>query len=355
MGWGDGRDTLYALSVSDGSVQWRQSYDSPQYGRHALGDEGLYSGPTSTPEYDPQTGHVYTLSIDGELRCWNARRRGQLVWRRNLYDDYGMQQRPQIGRSGQRDYGYTTSPLVQGDRLIVEVGGREGTLMAFDKRTGEALWGSACRDPAGHTGGPVPMTVEGIPCVCVLTLYRLLVARLDPGHEGETLAEYEWSTDFANSIATPAVQGSDVLITSGYNHESICRLHISLRGAEKVWEAPYHSKICSPLIYKGHVYWAWRSVYCLDWATGELRWQGGAFGDAGSCVLSADERLIVLAGRGELYLMETHVRSPHRYTELAGTPALFDDDAWPHVVLAGGRLYCKDRMGRLKVFAVRPP
>ncbi len=355
LGWAEGEDTLFALDVRSGQVRWRQSYASPQYGRNAVGDEGLYGGPTSTPEYDAQTGYVYTLSIDGELRCWNARRRGRLVWQRNLYDDYGMPQRPRIGRSGQRDYGYTTSPLVSGDWLIVEVGGNEGTLMAFDKRTGEARWGSVCRDPAGHTGGPVPITVDGIPCVCVLTLYRLLVVRLDADHEGETLAEYEWSTDFANSIATPAVEGSDVLITSGYNHETICRLHITPQGAEKVWEVPYHSKICSPVIYKGHVYWAWRSVYCLDFATGELRWQGGTFGDAGSCVLAADERLIVLADRGELYLLETHVRSPDRYTELVHIDAMFDNDAWPHVVLSGGRLYCKDRMGRMRTFGARAP
>lgn len=353
LGWVDGQDTLSGLSAADGSVRWRQSYASPQYGRHALGDEGLYGGPTSTPEYDPQTGYVYTLSIDGDLRCWNAGRRGSLVWRRNLYDDYGMPQRPKIGRSGRRDYGYTSSPLVQGEWLIVEVGGSEGTLMAFDKRTGAARWGSVCRDPAGHTGGPVPIEVEGIPCVCVLTLYRLLVVRLDAGHEGETLAEYEWATDFANNIATPAVAGSDVLLTSGYNHESICRLRISLGVANKVWEAPYHSKICSPIIHKGHVYWAWRSVYCLDFATGELRWQGGAFGDAGSCIVTADDRLIVLADRGELYLLETHVRSPKRYTELVHTDAMFDSDAWPHVVLSGGRVYCKDRMGRIRTFGLR--
>ncbi|MCL6505334.1 MAG: PQQ-binding-like beta-propeller repeat protein [Pirellulales bacterium] len=355
LGWNEGADTLSALDAATGEALWRQTYPSPQYGRHAVGDEGLYAGPTSTPEYDAQTGYVYTLSVDGELRCWNSRRRGRLVWRRNLYEAYGMPQRPQIGRSGQRDYGYTTSPLVHGDWLIVEVGGSEGTLMAFDKRTGDARWGSACRDPAGHTGGPVPITVEGIPCMCVLSLFHLVVVRLDAGHEGQTLAEYEWFTDFANSIATPAVEGSDVLVTSGYNHETICRLHITPQGVEKVWEAPYHSKICSPVIYQGHVYWAWRSVYCLDFATGGLRWQGGAFGDAGSCVLTADERLIVLADRGELYLLETHVRSPDQYTELARLAAMFDNDAWPHVVLSGGRLYCKDRMGHLMVYSVMPP
>ncbi len=352
MGWNRDRDTLFCLDASTGRPIWQQSYPSPRYGRKSLGDKGLYAGPSSTPEYDPATGLLFTLSNDGELRCWNAQAGGKLVWRRNLYDDYDPPQRPRVGRSGHRDYGYTSSPLVVGDRLIVEVGAADATLIAFDKRTGRELWRSEAGGPAGHTAGPVPISVEGVACVAVLRFEGLLVTRIDDGQAGRTVATYPWKTSFANNIASVAVHGSDVLLTSAYNHYAICRLTISLDGAKKVWEQPLASKICTPVVHDGHIYWSWQNLYCLDWETGRKRWQVGGFGDAGSCIVTADDRLIVLGNRGKLVLAETARRAAVKPNVLAIRDRLLTTDAWPHVVLAGGRLFLKDRAGRLLCFSV---
>ncbi|MGE0607820.1 MAG: PQQ-binding-like beta-propeller repeat protein, partial [Pirellulales bacterium] len=166
LGWHEGREHVVCLDIATGKTLWSESYPAPQYGRKATGDEGIYGGPSSTPEYDPATKLLYTLGADGDLHCWRtATGKQRKVWGKNLYQEYDPPQRPRFGRSGLRDYGYTSSPLVQGDVLIVEVGDEEGTLMAFDKRSGQRRWKSECIDAAGHSGGPVPMTVEGVPCV----------------------------------------------------------------------------------------------------------------------------------------------------------------------------------------------
>ena len=191
MGWRDEKDFVYCLNTKTGKEDWSVSYKCPQYGRLATGDEGLYSGPTSTPEYDEATGFLYTLSCDGDLICWDTNHRGQRVWSVNLYDTYSIHRRPKVGRSGQRDYGYTTAPLVHGDWVIVEAGADEGTLLALDKKTGQQIWLSEAKGPAGHTGGVVPMIVEGVPCVAVMTFQGLLVTRVDAGHAGRTVAQYE--------------------------------------------------------------------------------------------------------------------------------------------------------------------
>jgi outer membrane protein assembly factor BamB len=353
FGWFDGQDRLQAVDLKTGKKDWSSSYEAPPYARHATGDEGLYRGPSSTPEFDPATGILYTLGLDGELRALEIKDRGKLLWRVNLYDEYQMPQRPRIGRSGHRDYGYTTAPLVHGDWLIVEAGSPKGTLVALDKRTGKEVWTSACKRLAGHTGGLVLLTVAGKPCVAVLTLTHLLVARLDQGHVGETVAEYDWTTDFANNIATPAASGDKLLITSGYNHDTICCLKISLAGATKLWQQPYSSKICSPVIADGKVYFAYHRLHCLDLETGKQLWEGGSYGDAGSCIATADGRIIVWGGRGKLALVAGAGESPTEYRELASLPGeLFDTDVWPHVVLSGGHIFCKDREGRAKCFRV---
>jgi outer membrane protein assembly factor BamB len=347
MGWQADREHLICLNATSGKEIWKQSYAAPRYGRHAEGDQRIYSGTSATPEFDSQTGLLYTLGIDGDLHAWDTRDSGGKRWHVNLYDRYRAGKRPRVGRSGHRDYGYTTSPLVHGDWLLLEVGGPAGSVVAVDKRTGEHLWGSEQTDPAGHTGGLVPMQVQGVPCLVVLTHFHLLVVRLDHDQAGKTVVAFAWETDFANNIATPAVAGDHVIFTSAYNHHKIVKLKITLSGASKIWEQDYTSKVCSPVIHQGHVYWAWRSLHCLDLETGILTWQLPGFGDPGSCIVTADDRLITWADNGKLILSETAVRSPEQAKVLVEKDPIASTDAWPHVVIAGGQLLLKDRAGTL--------
>ncbi|MBC8353706.1 MAG: PQQ-binding-like beta-propeller repeat protein [Planctomycetes bacterium] len=349
-GWSEERDYLRCFDATTGREIWEQSYACPMYGRESEGDKGLYSGPSASPVFDQATGYLFTLSTDGHLNCWDTSKDGQRVWGVNFYDEFDVSQRPLVGSRRLRDYGYTASPLVHGEWVIAEVGDDEGNLIAFSKRTGKRVWTSQSKDPAGHTGGLVPIDVDDIPCVAVLTIHNLLVARLDKGHEGETLAEFPWATDFANSIATPAVVGNSVVITSEYNQYSICRIDISLEGAKLIWKQPYASGVCSPVVHKGYVYWCWRGLYCLDFETGKPIWRGGRFGDTASLLATADDRLVVWADRGELVLVESGLREPAGYKELARKRQIFENDVWPHIVLSGAKLYCKDRDGNLKCF-----
>jgi hypothetical protein len=178
--------------------------------------------------------------------------------------------------------------------------------------------------------------------------------RLDGQNAGQTVAEFAWATDYANGIATPAVHENFVLVTSGYNQNAIAKLKITLgSGAEQVWKQPVYSKICTPIIHDGHVYFASDTLRCLDFATGQEKWHGGNLGDAGSIILASDHRLIVWADRGTLQLVESASRSSNDYKRLAEMKELFDTEAWPHVVLADGRIYCKDREGNLKCLAIK--
>jgi outer membrane protein assembly factor BamB len=354
LGWEGGSDHLHCLDAASGKSVWAVSYKAPRYGRHATGDENAYAGPTSTPEFDPATGYLYTLSCDGDLHCWDTAGGGRKVWGINLYDRFRVPQRPATALEPDdlRDYGYTTSPYVHGDWLVVEVGSTEGTVMAFDNRTGERRWSSEYRGPAGHTGGLVPIVIEGIPCLAVLTYDDLLVVRLDPGNAGKTVATYPWKSAWANNVLTPAVDGDCLLISTKHTHNSICKLKVTLRGAQKVWEQPYASYVGSPTVAGGHVYMAAERLLCLDAGTGKLLWEGGSFGSGGACVVTGDGRLIVWSEQGRLALVEGAAKSPGAYKQLARVGHVFEGgSAWPHVVLANGLLYCKDRAGNLKCFA----
>ncbi len=351
-GWRDGKETVFCLSAQEGRILWSRSYACPRYGRYAVGDQGWYAGPTATPSLDPGTRALYTLGADGDLRCWDGGRNGARVWAVNLYDQYGAQRRPNVG-GGQRDYGFTTAPLVHRDLLLIAVGPPAGLVVAVDKRSGKRRWASECKDFAAHTGGMSPLDVEGLHCLAVLSLKRLVIIRLDAGHEGETLAEYPWQTDFANNLVTPTVVGHRVLLSSAYNISKTVLLNVTREGIHPEWESRRFSGVGSPVPYKDHVYLPFQTLRCLRMSDGAEVWSGGRFGPDGSCLVTRDGYVLV-GGSGKLAVVDTAVRSRDAYRERAtldGWSAR--NGAWPHVVFSDGRMYCKDRNGRLTCISVR--
>ena len=356
MGWEDGKDYIRCLNVVSGKTRWDASYSAPQYGRYAKGDQGLYGGVTSTPELCTETGLLFTLGNDGQLACWDVKQKGEQVWGFNLYDRFHVQQRPKIGRSSLRDYGYTSSPLVHDDWLIVEVGGDAGTLIGFDKRTGDVAWTSELSDPAGHTAGPVPVWVDGKPCVAILTLHHLAVVQLDEPNCGKTLATYPWQTVMAQNVASPVVVDSRLLATSGYSQAAMRLLEVKAGELQVVWESSEYSKVCSPVVYGDYVYFVNQSPICLDLQSGAVVWKGrGGLGDAGSCIATKDARLIFWGGRGELILAETANESTSAFKELTSKRVFHATDAWPHLALSDGRLFLKDGAGNLHAYQLGKP
>jgi len=353
MGWAPGgprggTDTLYGFDARSGRELWKQSYPCPRYGRVAVGDQGEYGGPTSTPSLDAATGLLFTLSTDGDLRCWDTIPRGKLLWAKNFYDAYKVGQRPGTG-DGRRDYGYTTSPLIRDGLLLVEVGAAEGTVMAFDKRTGQRRWASEYKGPAGHTGGLVPMNVAGADCLAVLALHHLVVMRLDTGHEGKTVATAKWETEFACNVPTPAAANGRILVTSGYNHKTATLFEVSSKGLRDAWHSTKHALTGSPVVYRDRLFLINDALQCLDLASGQLRWRVGSFGH-GSCLATADGKLIVF-GAGRLVLFDALA---DRSRELSRLDGVAPGTCYPHVVLADGVLCCKDKDGNLVCFSVRP-
>jgi outer membrane protein assembly factor BamB len=341
-----GTDTLYCIDAASGKDVWTQSYACLYQGRVSTGDASAYGGPSSTPAFDKATGLIYTVSIDGDMRCWDSRKGGALVWKLNFYDKYKVPRRPFVA-GGRRDYGYPGSVLIRGQSLLIEVGAPAGTVMGFDKTTGRQLWASQHAGPAGHTGGLVPMRVGGVDCIAVLTLRELVVMRIDKGNEGKTVATAKWQTEFACNISTPAASGDRVLVTSAYNNKASVMFKVAKGRIKPVWRAKYYSTNGSPLICAGRAYVVRGSLYCLDAETGKLLWEGGSFGD-GSCLATGDGKIIAF-GKGRASLIDASLAA-NSYRELARIDCGLRSTCYPHITLGAGLLCAKDRSGAMVCF-----
>lgn len=319
------RQMLVALDVDSGEVAWKQAL-GPAFSS-SYGD-----GPRSTPVIDD--GRVFAVDAHGRLSAVRARD-GEKIWSHHLESDFGARI-PSIG--------YASTPLVEGDHLLVEVGADGGAFVAFDKRTGELVWSSQS-DEAAYAS-PIALTSRGRRQIVFFSASGLFA--LAP-EDGSLLWHHSWSapcpaTGIPLNAASPVFVPPDRLfVSSAYgDQKGGAVLAISEREGRlevsRVWHAPLIDSETNTAVLVGRTLYGFKGsiLTALDADSGELRWSARGFG-RGS-LIAADGKLIVLGERGNLALVEA---SPVEYLELASAQVL-TGRSWTAPSLAGGRLFVRN-------------
>lgn len=319
--FGEGNnDVAAAYDAATGKQLWKVPL-----GRKFINDQG--NGPRSTPTVDGDM--VYTLTAEGRLAALNAAD-GKKVWEHDLRAKLGAQP---------PEWGISTSPLVEGNLLLVDVGGSGGkSLAAFDKKTGKTVWTSQ-NEMAGYSA-PIAITVGGVRQVVFFTGRALLgVAPKD----GKLLWRVPWRTDYDVNAATPVFVAPDKLyVSSGYGTgATLFQIKVAdgKVGVDEIWKSRrMKNRFSSAVLHNGHIYGFDESVLkCISAATGEEKWKESGFGH-GSLIL-ADGRLAVLSERCELLLVEA---TPEAYRE-KGRSQILSGRCWTAPTLANGRLYLRNQ------------
>src|SRR5262249_24401426 len=148
---------------------------------------------------------------------------GKKVWAKSLAEEYRM--RPTF-------FGVGTSPLVEGDLLLDNVGARGAGIVAFDKATGKEVW-KATDDEASYSS-PVAATVAGARHVFFFT--RAGLVDLDP-KDGKVRFSKDWRSRMNASVnaAAPLVIGDQVFLSASYGTGAVL-LRVGKDGAEEVWK-----------------------------------------------------------------------------------------------------------------------
>jgi len=323
MGNDGGVDTVWCLSADDGKPVWRHRYPCKPHD---------YAGPRCTPTVDGD--RVYTLSNRGHLFCLDAAT-GKVTW---------LVEVSKRLRAKPPRWGFACSPLVLGDRLIVDV----GPVAALEKTTGKILW-TAGSDEAGYAS---PMAFEHGGKTRLASFNKNGPIVVDAA-EGTVLARARWKTEWDVNAVTPIIQGDTLFYSSGYNTGAAV-FKFTGDGLEQVWRnrnMRNHANNC--VLWKGHLYGFDGQVNagaltCIDYETGEKRWSEPTL-KAGGLML-ADGVLVCMVASGDCALVKA---SPEACT-LLGRKNLFTrkDTCWTHPVLAGGRIYCRSHSGRLACLGV---
>jgi outer membrane protein assembly factor BamB len=305
-------------------------------------------GPNSSPAVDGSL--VYALGSQGTLVCVEADG-GKEKWRKDLPKDLGAEVSPGPGGPDKIGWGYSWSPLVDGDRLICTPGGAQGLFAALDKTKGDVLWRSKGLTDACTYSSPVVAEVAGV---------RQYVALVQDGvvgvaaKDGATLWEYRRDAAFPDVVCpTPLVKDNFVYITAWSGGGTLLKLTAD-RNKFKA-EAVYSDKEIAPphggvVLLDGYVYGCHdlRAWECQDFASGTIKWRSKPAALGAGSLIAADGRLYCLtAEKGEVALVEA---SPDEFKEvsrfvLPKKSALRKPSGkvWTHPVLSDGKLYLRDQ------------
>ena len=315
-----GEEFAVCLDAGNGEVLWRTRTDDNLVERQG-GD-----GPRATPAVDG--GMVYVFSAHGKLHALDSQT-GSRQWSHDLVSEFG-------GKKPR--WGFSASPLVEGDLVLIEAGGKGGqSLIAFDKTSGEVAWKTGSDNP-GYSS-PITTTIGQTHQAVFFTGYGLI--SVVPQH-GRVLWKHPWKTKHNVNAATPVfIPPNRFFISSGYGTGgSVVEVTATDGGYEvaEVWRnKEMKNHFATSIYYQGHLYGFDSSILkCLDAETGTEKWKTRGYGK-GSLII-ADGHLVILGEKGNLGLAAA---TPEGFVEKANT-WVFRSKCWTAPALADGRLYLRD-------------
>ncbi len=330
-----GKEVVHAADAGTGKELWSAPLDE------VFKDHQSPPGPRTTPVADGD--RVYVQSCRGEFRCLRAAG-GKPIWRVNFVKDFAALFIGEKGSAtGASRHGYTGPAVVDGQRIIVGVGGRDGaSVVCFDKLNGRVIWKSQ-NDVPGYSG-PVIATIAGVKQVVSFTSEAVI--GLDAG-DGGLLWRLPVRTAFGRHVTTPVVAGDMVLVAS--HQAGLIGIRLSRQGAalraERAWVAKASAiNFSSPVAVGNFLYGIGRSntLFCADVRTGENAWARRGFfsgmvrrGYASFVVMK--DNILVLTEGGQLLL----IAADPKQCRLIGKVKVCGRN-WCSPAYADGRLFLRD-------------
>jgi outer membrane protein assembly factor BamB len=309
---------VICLNSETGEIIWKGSYEVKTNTNHG-------PGARATPFID--NDRVYTYGRSGDLVCWNLID-GKMLWHKNVTDSGGVEP----------DWGYSSSPLVYGNKVIVQAGGK-ALAIAYDKLTGGVLWTSG-----NGPGGYAPLTFMKTDSTFLFFSGEAL-----SGINKETGVinwSVPWVVDYKMNASMPAYEGNTIFVTSGYD-KGCMAVKAETNKASVLWESKAIQGMHSdPLILNGYVYgYSGNSssnhgnLVCLRLSDGKEMWNSTAVGNG--TFAYADGFLVCFDIKGNLYLVEAKPDKFVKSGEFKKAMPSVRNPSWTAPVIANGRLYLR--------------
>jgi outer membrane protein assembly factor BamB len=281
------RELVESLDAATGASQWQYGYPTAY-----RDDFGFDEGPRAVPVV--ADGVVYTFGAEGELSAIGLQR-GERLWAEHTAAQF---------RVAKGFFGAAGSPLVEGGRVIANIGGEKAGIISFSARKGAVEW-TATQDAASYSS-PAGATIAGRRYAIFLT--RSGLVGLDPA-TGAVRFQRPWRARANASVnaATPIVVDDMIFISAEYGPgAAVLRLEGStlteLWSSNDVLSNHYATSVyANGVLYGFHGRQEYGpSLRAVDFRSGQVKWSEERFG-AGTVTLAGDQ-LVVVRENGELIL-----------------------------------------------------
>lgn len=317
MGLRGTREYVIAFDVATGKEVWATAHGGAF--RNDRGD-----GPRGTPTVDGTT--LYALGGNGDLSAIDVKT-GRIVWTMNVLEKFG---------GSNITWGISESPLVIGEKVLVNPGGPGASIVALNKKDGALIWKSQS-DRSGYSSA-IPVKVGDTTQVVFFTHQRAVGLDLK---DGKLLWEYGRAANDVANVATPVVRGNRVFISSDYGTGAgLLEIKADGKAEEIYFTKDMRNHHSSSILIGDHLYGFSSGILtAMNFDTGKVAWKDRSVGK-GSLVY-ADGNLYALSENGVVGLIEA---TPDGYRE-KGRFRITQNSlpTWTHPVVAGGRLYLRDQ------------
>jgi outer membrane protein assembly factor BamB len=327
MGSKGGAEYAMALDANGGKPLWET-----KIGAVAKDGPPSYPGPRCTPTVDGD--RVYVLGSDGDLACLDLG--GKVIWQKNLEKDLG-------GKRG--IWAYSESPLIDGDVLVCTPGDATATLAALNKKTGAVIW--TAQVPEGGVAAYASVIIAEAGGVKQYVQFLNNGAVGVAAKDGKLLWNYrKIATRTSGSTAIP--HDGTVFVsasgppTAGGPGAALLRPKAD-GGVEEVYVGKTLANHHGGIVKVGDFLYGTNqnALVCQDFKTGATKWESRLTGKGS--VSAADGHLYVRGEKsGHVFLVEA---TPDSYKPKGRLeqPDRSQTMAWPHPVIANGRLYLRDQ------------
>lgn len=291
---------------------------------------GYNEGSRCTPTVDGDV--LYALGVSGDLVCLKTAS-GDEVWHKNLPKDFD-------GKVG--GWKYSESPLIDGDKLLCTPGGKKATLLALNKKTAETIWMAAVPggDEAAYSS-IVAADVDG---------QREYIQFLGGGVVGVTADEGKFLWRYSKPSAgincsTPVYHDQRVYAAAAYSKGGglvkLIRDGDKVKAEEEYFHKNMENHHGGLVLLDGYLYGEGSGkLVCMEFKTGKEMWRADKPGKGS--IAYADGQLYYRNEGGPIFLVEANPKAAVIHGRFE-QPKRSRNSAWPHPVIANGKLYIRDQ------------
>jgi outer membrane protein assembly factor BamB len=326
-------DTLDYLSAIEpsGTIKWQVSYGRAW--------SKSFPDTRSTPTIEGD--RIYVVSGTGRLVCIDANS-GKERWAVNVDKDF---------KAEWHNWGVSESPLIVDDKVICTPGGKETSVVAFDKITGKLVWKSESIGGQRAYASPTIFEYKNFRFILAVTATHLIALNPEKGTTAWSYAYFkkEWVEDRDKGLIwtnTPVFKNNEIFLSMGYDYPALMlKMDSSGTSVSEKWtdhtlDNHHHGVLVagdfiygSNWISNGKGKWV-----CMNWETGEIRYVNDWI-NKGSLIGADDLFYVYEEKTGTVGLVKP---TPEKWDVISSFKVTNGTGPhWAHLFISDGKLFLR--------------